>query len=52
MAKPHRRHGRKPRPGEAEKHAARKALRRKAWTVTSDGAGPRDIAVPGRHHRK
>lgn len=44
--------GRRKRKGEEAKHARRRARRAEAWPVTDDGAGPRDIAEPGRHHRK
>ena len=46
-----RRHGRRPRPGEAAKHAARQAARAETITVRDDGAGARSIEDPQRHHR-
>lgn len=52
MAKDRRRRRRRRRAGELEKRAARVQERREAWKVTGDGAGPRDIDTPERHHRR
>lgn len=52
MSKDGRTHGRRRRKGEREKSRARRKVRHEAWAVTGDGAGPRDISDPGRHHRR